>query len=90
MLFYINSQGKDAHQFGADQCIAIHLQEVQHQIGCCDTEKTIFNIDIEKILMISSISIFAVVLSQDDIIYVDVFWNIYDNIKKYRDFTITY
>ena len=48
-------------------------------------KKTIFDIDIEKISIISSISIFAVVLSQDDIIYECRFFfpyilNIYDNI----------
>ena len=59
------------------------------RLGWCDIEKkkkkTIFDIDIEKILIILSISIFAVVLSQDDIVSflnVDAFWNIYDNIIK--------
>ena len=53
-------------------------------VGCCDIEKTIFDIDIEKISIISSILIFAVVLSQDDIIYECgcFFWNIYDNTIK--------
>ena len=62
-------------------------------LGCCDNEKTIFDIDIEKILIIMSISIFGVVLSQDDIIYecgcffvcllvCFFFLNIYDNIIK--------